>query len=272
MVPGDEIERRLAAFQAALREAGLDAALVVQNTDLYYLAGTAQSAHLVVPADGEPALYVRRTLERARRESPLGVVEPLHSLRDLPGALAAAGVERGRLGLELDVLPAALYLQYERRLEDFELGDCSPLLRALRARKSSWEIGHIRRAAEMVGEVTEWVPRILREGMTEIELEAELVRLFRLAGHQGVVRFRGFNQEMVIGSILAGPSAAVPGASETPIVGPGPNVFIAKGASQRAIARGDPIVVDVVGPSEGYLADQPQTFALGPVADRFREP
>ena len=71
----------------------LDAALVVQETDLVYLAGTGQSAHLVVPAEGEPALLVRKTLERAREESPLARVEPLRSLRELPAALASCGVD-----------------------------------------------------------------------------------------------------------------------------------------------------------------------------------
>ena len=114
-VPAGEVERRLHAFRAALRAEALDAAMLVQSTDLYYFTGTTQSAHLVVPAEGEPALLVRKTLERARAESPLARIEPLRSLRDLPGALAAAGVPGGRLGLELDVLPAARYLDYGNR-------------------------------------------------------------------------------------------------------------------------------------------------------------
>jgi Xaa-Pro dipeptidase len=272
MVPREEIERRLAAFRDALAEAGFAGALVVQEVDLFYLSGTAQSAHLVVPAEGEPALYVRKTFERARSETPLERVEPLRSLRELPGALRAAGLESGRLGLELDVLPAASYLAYVRRLEGFQLGDCSPLLRRLRARKSAWELANIRSAAQMLSHVPEWMARHAREGMTEIELAAELERELRLAGHQGPVRFRGFNQELFYGSVLAGPSAAVPGAAETPIVGPGPTLAVSKGASQRPIERGEPIVVDLCGTHEGYLSDQTRTFSLGPLGDgRWQE-
>ena len=271
MVPRAEIERRLAGFQAALRDEGLDGALVVQEVDLFYLSGTAQSAHLVVPADGEPALYVRKVLERARSESPLDRVEPLRSLRDLPGALSACGLAGGRLGLELDVLPAALYFGYARRLDGFELADCSPAIRRLRSVKSAWEVANVRAAADMLARVPEWVARHARPGMAERELSAELERELRIAGHQGVVRFRGFNQELFYGSVLAGPSAAVPGATETPIVGPGPNVSVSKGASARPIARGEPIVVDLCGSHEGYLADQTRTFSFGPLDDRFRE-
>jgi Xaa-Pro dipeptidase len=102
-------------------------------------------------------------------------------------------------------------------------------------------------------------------GMTELQLSAELERELRFAGHHGHVRFRGFNQELFYGSVLAGPSAAVPGATETPIVGPGSTVAVPKGASQRPIQRGEPIIVDLCGTHEGYLADQTRTFSLGPL-------
>lgn len=270
VVPREEIEARLGRFQAALRAEGLAGALVVQETDLVYLAGTGQSAHLVVPAEGEPALYVRKTLERAREESPLRQIEPLASLRDLRGALAATGLEGGRLGLELDVLPTSLYLAYARRLPGFELADCSALLRRLRAAKSPWELEQIRRAAAMLAHVPEWMGRHARVGRTELELAAELERELRLAGHQGPIRFRAFNNELFYGSVLAGRSAAVPGSTETPIVGPGVNVAVSKGASRRPIGRGEPIIVDLVGAWEGYLADQTRTFSLGPVGGAWR--
>ncbi|MBD0318521.1 MAG: aminopeptidase P family protein [Thermoleophilia bacterium] len=271
MVPRGEIERRVRAFQEALRADGLAGALVVQDVDLYYLAGTAQSAHLIVPVEGEPVLLVRKSFPRAREESPLERVEPLRSLRELPPALASAGLAGGRLGLELDVLPAASYLAYASRLEGFELADCSAALRRLRAVKSTWELAKIRTAAEMLAPVTEWMARHVRPGMTEVELAAELERELRLVGHQGVIRFRGFNQELFYGSVLAGPSGAVPGATETPIVGPGPNVAVSKGASLRPIQAGEPILVDLVGAFDGYLADQTRTFSLGRLDRRFVE-
>lgn len=271
-IPAAEIEGRVARFQEALRAAELDGALVVQETDLVYLAGTGQSAHLVVPAEGEPALFVRKTLERAREESPLARVEPLRSLRDLPGALASCGVEGGRLGLELDVLPAASYLAYARRLDRFELADCSLPLRRVRALKTTWELERIHVAAEQLSHVPEWMARHARPGMTEVELAAELERELRLAGHQGPIRFRAFNNELFYGSVLAGPSGAVPGSTETPVVGPGPNVAVSKGASHRLIEEGEPILIDFAGAYEGYLADQTRTYSLGPLPRYLEEP
>ena len=104
-----------------------------------------------MPVAGEPVLLVRRVLERARAESPLERIEPLRSLAALAAALASVGLESGaRIGLELDVLPARLYLGYGRRLPESELGDCSPAVRRVRARKSDWELARMRAAAEQV--------------------------------------------------------------------------------------------------------------------------
>ena len=60
---GRGIDRRIAAFQAGLQRDGIDAALIVDSADLVYLSGTAQNAHLIVPAVGESLLLVRRDLD-----------------------------------------------------------------------------------------------------------------------------------------------------------------------------------------------------------------
>jgi len=270
-VPAGEVERRVVLLQAALGEAGFDGALVVQATDLYYFTGTTQSSHLVVPAEGEPVLLVRKTLARARAESPLERIEPLTSLRGLPGALAAAGLAGGRLALELDVLPTARYLDYGRRLPRFELGDGSELVRRLRSVKSPWELDRIRDAGEMLADVGACVAAYLRPGMSEIELAAEVEAWLRRQGHQGVLRMRAFNGEIHYGTIAAGPAAAEPGGTDTPLVGAGPNPFVGKGSSSRPIRPGEPVIVDLVGSSLGYLCDQTRTFSLGPLPAELAE-
>jgi Xaa-Pro dipeptidase len=264
VTPSEEIDRRLAALRSALAADGLDAALIVQHTDLAYFSGTNQQAHLVVPAAGEPVLLVRRVLERARAESSLGRIEPMRSLGALPAALDAAGVESGAtIGLELDVLPAGLYLGYARRLPDHELGDCSPAVRRVRARKSDWELARMRAACEQVRSAAEAVPGLLRPGVLESQVQLEVETVLRKAGHQGQLRFRGFNQEMHYGQVLAGPSGAVPGYSDSPLCGPGPNPVLGKGPDGHVLAQGDPVIADLVGGHDGWLSDQTRTFAVG---------
>ncbi|HET6848801.1 MAG TPA: Xaa-Pro peptidase family protein [Gaiellales bacterium] len=272
MPPAEEIEQRLRRFAAALADDGLDAAVVVQSTDLAYLTGTNQQSHLIVPATGEPRLAVRRTLARARQESPLSHIDALPSLSGLAGALADAGVQAGAaVGFELDVLPAARYLGYVRRLEGYRVGDCSPAIRRVRAVKSRWELDQMRRAGDQVRAAAEAVPGLLREGVKESQVQREVEGVLRAAGHQGQLRFRGFNQEMHYGQVLGGPSGAVPGYSDSPLCGPGPNPVLGKGPDGHRLRRGDPVIVDLVGGHDGYLADQTRTFALGPLDGDLRD-
>ncbi len=269
MTPAAEIERRIGRLQAALRGAGLDAAVIVQHADMAYFCGTNQQAHLVVPAHGEPRLLVRRVLDRARRESALERIEPLRSLSQFGGALEEMGIGAGaKVGFELDVLPAQAYLGYGRRLPGIELGDCTAAVRGVRAVKSDWDLEQMRAASEQVRTGAMAVPALIGVGVSEADVQLEVERILRKAGHQGQLRFRGFNQEMHYGQILGGPSGAVAGYSDSPLCGPGPNAAIGKGPNGHVLARGDTVIADLVGGHEGWLSDQTRTFAVGaPPAD-----
>jgi Xaa-Pro dipeptidase len=272
VVAAEEIERRLTAFRRALAEAGLDGALVVQSTDLAYLTGTNQQAHLIVPTDGDPRLLVRRTLERARAESPIEQIDQLDSLSGLPEALEDAELGLGsQIGLELDVLPAQRYLGYAKRLHGWRLGDCSAALRTTRSVKSEWELDRMRRAAEQVDAAARAIPHLIGIGIAEYKVQLEAEKVLREAGHQGQLRFRGFNQEMHYGQVLGGPSGAVPGYSDSPLCGPGPNPVLGKGPDGHVLADGDPVIVDLVGGYDGYLADQTRTFVVGRATAELRE-
>ncbi|HET6173913.1 MAG TPA: Xaa-Pro peptidase family protein [Gaiellales bacterium] len=262
--PADEIARRIAAFQLGLQRDGLDGALVVQSADLVYLSGTAQNAHLIVPATGEPLLLVRRDLERARSESALERIEPFTSLRALPAAFASAGLgERMRLGLELDVLPAASYLRYRELLPGAEPADCMPALWSARSRKSEWELARIRLACEQTKAAMEYAPQLLLPGSAECDVLSQLGHHMRLRGHEGTIRFRGINSEFLYGQVLAGESAPVPGPTETPLHGPGLSTAQGRGPSRRPLRDGDAVVIDISGLAEGYVSDQTRTFFIG---------
>ena len=271
MIPAEEIDRRIGRLQEALGADGLDGAVIVQHTDLAYFTGTNQQAHLVVPANGEPVLLVRRVLERARAESRLRAIEPIASLSELDGRLDACGLGTGtRIGFELDVLPAARFRSYGVRLPGRTLDDCSPQVRAVRAVKSPWELERMRVAAGQVRDAAHAIPGLLGVGTAESKVQLEVEKLLRLGGHQGQLRFRGFNQEMHYGQVLGGPSGAVAGYSDSPLCGPGPNTVLGKGPDGHLLEPGDPVIADLVGGHEGYLADQTRTFAVGSLAGDLR--
>jgi len=264
-VPPEEIRRRTAAFQEILRKKGIDLALVRQNADLYYLTGTVQDGHLLVPARGEPAFLVWRVPDRAALESPLSRQYELSSLRDLPSMLQDLGLaDSARIGLEMDVLPASLYLYYSQRTwPGAEFFDISPLLRHVRRLKSPWELSCIKEACRQVRQAVSMVPEFLKPGITELELSAAVEGELRKRGHCGLLRMRIWNQEIAMGQVLSGPNAAVPSWTNTPLGGKGPHPAFGMGASSRPIQKGEAVSIDIGGWANGYCCDQTRLFSLG---------
>ena len=153
----------------AASEAKLDAIIVLNTADLYYLSASVQTAHLLITPGQDPRLLVRKVLERAREDSPLEHIEPLASMKQLPERIAElCGPPPWRIGMELDVVPAATFAFYSKLLgENTEIVDASGLLLKNRASKSDYEIEELRRAARAQRLVFEAVPEFLsREGIS----------------------------------------------------------------------------------------------------------
>lgn len=269
--PLKEIQDRIGKLQSAMREKGLDAALIVQRADLFYLSGTGQDAHLFVPAEGSALLMVRKSFERAREESPLEAVSPVSRLSDIkePVMSSLSGGLKS-LGMELDVLPVNNFRLYEELFPGVRIVDVSPLVKAVRMIKSSYELELMRVAARLDYAMFSHVRHVLKEGMSEMEFAGLLEGMLRKNGHQGLIRVRGFNQECAYGHIMSGPNLAVPSSSVGPTGGAGPNASMPQGAGHRIIRRREPVMIDYVAAVDGYIVDQSRTFFLGHADEKFR--
>jgi Xaa-Pro aminopeptidase len=269
--PRAEIEARIAALQGALARRGLDAALILQKTDLFYFSGTIQQATLYVPAAGEPILMVNRSFERGRAESPIERVVPLPGPSRIPAILKAAGVKSpSALGFELDVLPVNLFRKHEELFPAAETADVSTEIRMIRAVKSAYEIELIREAARRSDQVAGLMPGLIRPGMTEIELAGRVEAEMRRLGHQGIVRMRLWGGELFYGHLLAGESGGVASYLASPTGGRGVGPAVAQGAGMRPIGRNEPIVLDYVFAFRGYISDHTRIFSLGPLPDELQ--
>ncbi len=270
-LPGrEEILHRIERFKAALANEGMDGALVVQKVDLYYFSGTDQDAHLWVPVSGEPLLLVRKSIDRARKDALLDRIIPLVSLHDLPGHLNTDSGPPRRVGLELDVVPAALYLHYRNLLAEMELVDASHIVRKLRMIKSGYEISRIREAAGLADRLFERIPGYIRESANETELAIRAEEFYRKNGHPGVSRTRGFNTEGIYGHIMAGPGGAEPSGTLGPTGGAGLGPWFSQGAGWTPIRPGEPVVIDYTACVDGYLADQARVFSIGQLPDPMK--
>jgi Xaa-Pro dipeptidase len=265
-----EIRERIKALQGLLREHHIDGALILQRVALYYFTGTEQDAHLWIPVARGPLLMVRKSLDRALRETPLEKVVPLPSYSQLPEYLEEhEGALPQKIGLELDVLPVNMFRAYQKAFPGTSLVDIAPLVRQVRTVKSPHEISLIQKAAEIGDRLYDRIPEFLEEAKTEMALAMKAEAFYRGQGHPGLVRMRSFNAETVYGHIMAGPSLAVPSWNAGPTGGPGLGPYASQGSSRAKIAPRTPLLVDYVSCVEGYISDQTRIFSKGRLPEKF---
>ncbi len=251
-----------------MQKKGLDVVLLRQNADLFYFTGTVQDAHFLIPSHGDAHYLVWRSYERALNESPLGEmgwVRPLRGLSHFVTIVQELGLDKAKnVGLEMDVLPAGLFLFYKDQLwPEANITDVSPLVRGLRSIKDGQEIENIKGAAERVYQVLEKAPQILKPGLTELDFAAQLECELRKRGHCGLLRMRIWNQEMGMDQVVSGSSASAPSWTNTPVGGRGPHPAFGMGASFKEIKEGEVVSVDIGGWYQGYCCDTTRPFFIG---------
>jgi Xaa-Pro aminopeptidase len=266
--PKTEIRHRIEQLQSLLLSNGIDGAIIVQNSDLFYFSGTIQQSQLYIPADGDPLLMVRKSLERARSESAIQNIVSLNTPRQVPEFLKTMGMNAPKtLGIELDVIPAQTYLSFQSLFDQTRMIDISHFIRQIRAIKSTYEIQMLREAALKSDQVAGYVKGIIQEGMTEIELAGQIEAHARKLGHQGIVRMRLWGSELFYGHLMCGASGAVPSYLASPTGGIGVSTAVAQGAGFGRIKAHEPILVDYVFAYKGYLSDHTRIFSIGELPD-----
>jgi len=269
LTPKEEIGARLSALRAKLAQTGLDAAVIVQNADLFYFTGSTQQGVLVVPAQGEPVYFVRRVFERAVVESSVGIIERISGPKDIPGRLEKRGIFPRTVGFELDVMPVMIFNRFAAIFPGVRMEDISPVVREIRSVKGPSEIEAMRACGKKLSALLAEARERIRPGMSEMELQGILQGRAIAEGHTTVNRMRTWNQEVALGCILSGPDAAVPSYGDFPTAGRGLGPFFPAGQGCRAFRKNEPILVDLLWAQDGHLADMARTFAIGPLPEKM---
>jgi len=266
ITPLSELHERVNRLQARLQAENLDAAFILENTDLFYFAGSMQQGIFAVPAQGEPVYLVRRNYRRAREESAWTEILPMGGFQELPAALAAHGhTEFKMVGLEWDVLPVNIYRRLRKLFPAADFADISMLLREIRMLKSAYELDCFRRAGALALAVNRQIPVLLQSGKPELFLSAEIENLYRRAGHQGLLRMRAFNAEMYFGHVYAGENGALHTFLDSCTGGSGVTTACPQGAGWKTLVPHEPIGVDYAATCEGYTLDHTRVFSIGPL-------
>jgi len=268
LTPETEIRNRIQIFREKMSRADIHFSVIMGNVDLFYFSGTTQKCILVIPLDSDPLLFVEKNQDRARKESPLPVI-PISKDRDIKDILSGKGILHGKGGLELDILPVASYERFRRIIAFDSFVDISPLIRKSRMIKSDFEICQMMRSGEIIDAVFYRAREVIKEDLREIDIEAELTAEGRRHGHQGLLRMRGFNQEMMCLYVISGQAGTIPTAVDVTIAGLGVTPALPQGSSLKVIQRDQPVILDYGAGYNGYITDETRAFVIGSLDEKL---
>src|SRR5258706_1194194 len=243
--------------KGALAAAGLDALIALSPENVTYTTGIVvpsqslmrwRHAAAVVTGDGLAALLaidMEETTVKSHGVKNVRVYrefsdDPIDKLADL---LIELGLERGRLGFELEYLPARDFSALQRSLPRAPIAAADGVFNKRRAFKSRAEIELLRELSKITDRAIGATLRGARAGTTEMELAGALVA--------GV--FAGGAENFKLMIIASGER------SQYPNVGP----------TGRAIEKGDLIRMEIFGMKNGYHAGVCRTAVVGgPTAEQ----
>ena len=236
-------------IQEKLIEKNLDAVLVTDEKNQRYATGFPFTDGAVIVARSAAWLitdsrYIEAATNTAACCCNVQMFDREHSrLSLIQAALKEAGVER--LGAEEEKLSHAEYLGYEKSL-GMELLPAQAIFSELRASKSEEEIGYLREAQAISEKALAEVLRIIKPGMTERQVAAELVYHMLLNGSEG----NSFDPIVITGKKTSMPHG-VPG--------------------DEVIHEGDFVTMDFGCLKHGYCSDMTRTVAVGYATDEMKK-
>jgi Xaa-Pro aminopeptidase len=241
----------LRALRSALDRNDIDVLLVSQRLDCRYLSGFSGSYGYLLISQRDALLVTDfRYRAQAGAEAPdFELVEAKgHAADWLPGVVRERGWRR--LGLDAADLPYEAYDRLSRATTEgrmrVELVPTTGMVSGLRMVKDREELRLIEDAARLVSQVFEEVRGRIMPGLTEREAAWEVEKALREGG----------SEPLPFDVIMAsGANSALPHAKPT----------------EKIIAPGEPVVIDVGARLEGYCSDFSRTLCAGEPDSRFLE-
>ncbi|MDO4816113.1 MAG: aminopeptidase P family protein [Bacillota bacterium] len=237
------------AIQKKLVETGLDALLAVDERNQRYACGfpftdgavlvTREKAYLFT--DSRYIEAAEKSVDDCVRVELLGREKPLTEL--IKNALAENRVEK--LGAEENSLPHGEYLRYEELL-GMELIPAQRVFDELRASKTEEEQQYLREAQDIAEKALDDVLGIIRPGITERDIAAEIT--YRLLKH------------------------GAEGNSFEPIAVTGANSSMPHGVPGNTVVKpGDFVTMDFGCIHRGYCSDMTRTVAVAYATEEMKK-
>ncbi len=259
LLAADEAALRMDKVRAQMVASGIEAVLVRDFSNIYYLTGRVFDGYVYMPLTGDALFFVRRPVN-LKGDNVINIGKPEHIADHISGM--------ARPALELDTLAFSAVGRLCKALDITTPENASSLLRSARSVKTPYEIDLLAADGVRHERVYSLVPRLYREGMTDIELQIEIERAARLEGCLGQFRIAGDSMELYMGNVLAGDNADAPSPYDFAMGGAGADPSLPVGADGTVICPGMAVMVDMNGNYNGYMTDMTRTYALGTLAEK----
>lgn len=149
------------------------------------------------------------------------------------------------LGYEEAYLTVAEFMDYQEKL-NAKLVPFNKQISGFRATKEPWEVELMLKAQEITDKAFSEILTRIKPGMSELELQAELIYCLYKNGATGL--------------------------AFSPIVVSGPNTSLPHGvAGERIIQEGDFVTLDFGASYQGYCADMTRTVAVGHATEEMKK-
>ena len=239
---------KLEKLKAAVRASEMDALLLTRGANRRYATGfeSGDAGMLVVTAEQAFFFVDSRYIEAAEKELQDAQVEMVDRDRNYVSKINAV-IERcgvRTIGVEDDQLSYAEYIKFQSEL-GAELVSASELMRQQRMVKDEDEIEKLIHAQRIAEKAFDEVLGIIRPGMTEKELAAELVYRMLRGGAENV----SFDPIVVTGEKTSLPHG-IPGDVE--------------------IRAGSFVTMDFGCKYAGYCSDMTRTVAVGQITEEMK--
>jgi Xaa-Pro aminopeptidase len=239
---------RLKRLRQALDATGADSFLETHLPNIFYLCGFSGDSAALLVDSASATLFTDGRFTIQAKEETRGIRIHIHK-----GPLLEAVGEhlRGRKRQRVAIPPSRLTLAGWKALRKAAGGNLKwvgvdGLVENLRAVKDASEVERIRDAARLGSQVMEEAIRLIRPGVTELDIAAEI-------GYR--MRRKGASGESFEAIVAAGPRSALPHARPT----------------ARRIGKNELVVLDLGAILRRYCSDLTRTVHVGKASTRVRQ-
>lgn len=251
-------KQRLKKLKKELAEKNLDAIFISNPENIFYLSGVQCFIYSFVQTTFDPEIFILITKNKnyimadPRHLENIRAVEGFTTVslpypttpKNLAELLNKLGKNSARMGFEEDNFIYSELKELKKSLSAQTI-DASKIVKSLRLTKDSKEISLLKKAAKVTGDGFEYALSVLKKGMTEKQLAAEITRFF---------------QENADGN------------SFSPIVafGAGSAIPHYENSDKRISGEGA-LLIDLGCKYKGYCGDMTRTVYVGKAPEKFKK-